>query len=675
MKTLLSTLACLFVSTVALADSLLPAPRRMEMRHGSFSLSLPSRVERCLPSVCSDTIERWVQGRCTARKPAGRRSRRIVRTELWMDAPSPEAYMLEISPDTLLVRVAGADACVRAVATLDQLAATSDAGTLPCCSVSDYPAYAWRGAMIDVSRHFFPMSFLRRQVDLLARYKMNRLHLHLTDAAGWRMEIKGYPRLTELAAWRTDSLWKTWWNGDRRYVEEGTPGAYGGYYTQDELRGLVDYAARRGITIIPEIEMPAHSEEVLTAYPHLSCTHEPYKQADFCPGNDSVYTFLADVLTQVMDVFPSTYIHVGGDEAAKASWPTCNLCQARMQSEGIDSIEGLQTYLMRRVGTFLRSHGRRLLGWDEIIDGGLGEGTAVMVWRDPKGGARAADLGYDVVMAPGAYCYLDFYQDAPDTQPEAIGGYTTLEKVYSFVPDAGMTPSQRARLMGVQGNLWTEYVPSTSHVEYMLYPRLLALAEIGWHGNDRQEYPAFRERALAQTRRLRAEGVAAFDLEHEAGDRPERSWPFEHRAVGAQVTYHHPYSPYYSGGGDSTLVDGKCGGWNYSDGRWLGFIGGDMPLNLTIDLGSVQTIGSISTDFYQNGGAWIWYPSSFTISLSDDGEHFRTVYTHGVPVDKGAKSATEWWEWTGNERARYIRLQGQCSEAGGWIFVDEIVVK
>lgn len=674
MKSLLSILACLMISAVATADSLLPAPRRMETLPGRFSLSLPCKVEGNLPSTYPDTIARWMQRHVTTTKKA-RRTRRIVRAEVWTDAPSAEAYALSITPDTILIRVASAEACLRAVATLDQLATGESAAGLPCCRITDYPAYGWRGAMLDVSRHFFPMSFVRRQVDLLARYKMNRLHLHLTDAAGWRMEVKGYPRLTELAAWRTDSLWKTWWNGDRQYLPEGTPGAYGGYYTQDELRDLVAYAAERGITIIPEIEMPAHSEEVLTAYPEYSCTHEPYKQADFCPGNDSVYTFLEDVLTQVMDIFPSEYIHVGGDEAAKASWPTCKLCKARMQSEGIETVDGLQTYMMRRIGRFLRSHGRRLLGWDEIIGENLGEGTTVMVWRGIDNGARAADLGYDVVMAPGAYCYLDAYQDAPDTQPEAIGGYTTLEKVYSFVPDAGMTDAQRAHVLGVQGNLWTEYIPTTSHVEHMLYPRLLALAEIGWSGAEGRDYSEFRPRAVEQTRRLRAEGVAAFDLEHEAGDRPERSMTLRHAAVGAKITYHHPYSPYYSGGGDSTLVDGLGGGWNYSDGRWLGFIGGDTPLDVTIDLGRVQSVSSVSTDFYQNGGAWVWFPTRFTVSLSDDGEHFRTVYTHGVPIDKAAPSATEWWTWKGNDRARYVRLQGQCSEAGGWIFVDEIMVK
>lgn len=652
------------------AQQLLPAPQEVQWQQGSFSLDVPFRLEN-MPA--QSPLSAWAQAVRTG-KAGGKKCARIVRLEEWTDAPSLEAYELRVGRDTLLVRAASRAAERWAVATLRQL---SDGGKegVRACRIVDYPQWGWRGAMLDVSRHFFPISFLRKQVDVLAQFKFNRLHLHLTDAAGWRMEIKKYPRLTQFAAWRTDSLWKTWWNGDRHYQEEGTPGAYGGYYTQAELRELVAYAAERGITIIPEIEMPAHSEEVLTAYPELSCTHEPYKQADFCPGNEQVYTFLEDVLTEVIDVFPSTFIHVGGDEAAKASWPDCPKCQTRMQQEGIDKVDGLQTYLIQRMGRFLKSKGRRLMGWDEIIDGGLGEGTAVMVWRGVDNGAKAADHGYDVIMSPGKYCYLDGYQDAPNTQPEAIGGFTTLEQTYSFNPAEGMTAEQRAHVKGVQGNLWTEYIPTQEHVEYMLYPRLLAIAEIGWNGTPKKDFAAFRSRALAHTNRLRQEGVHAFDLANEVGNRKEYSQTLSHKAVGATVTFHHPYSPHYAGSGDNTLTDGRGGGWNYGDGRWLGFIGGETPLDLTLDLGSEQTIHEVSTDFYQSGGAWIWYPSAFTLSVSTDGQTYETLYTNGTPIDKLAVSNTAWWTWQGTAKARYIRLQGQCSEPGGWIFVDEIVVK
>ena len=290
-------------------------------------------------------------------------------------------------------------------------------------------------------------------------------------------------------------------------------------------------------------------------------------------------------------------------------------------------------------------------------------------------GAKAADHGYEVIMAPGKDCYLDGYQEAPNTQPEAIGGYTTLEQTYSFNPTEGMTAEQRAHVKGVQGNLWTEYVPTQEHVEYMLYPRLLAIAEIGWNGTAKKDYAEFRQRALTHTNRLRKSGVNAFDLANEVGNRKEFYQTMPHKAVGATVTFHHAYSPYYAGSGDNTLTDGRGGGWNYGDSRWLGFIGGETPLDLTLDLGSVQSISEIATDFYQSGGAWIWYPSAFTISVSTDGQTFRDIYTNGTPIDKQAVSNTAWWTWRGTTEARYIRLQGKCSEPGGWIFVDEIVVK
>ena len=262
----------------------------------------------------------------------------------------------------------------------------------------------------------------------MAQYKFNYLHLHLTDAAGWRIEIKRYPRLTNFAAWRPQASWTEWAANGHRYTYADSCNAYGGYYTQDQLRHLVAYAAQRGITIVPEIEMPGHSEEVLTAYPELSCTHQPYQQADFCPGSIATYDFLENVLSEVMDVFPSKYIHIGGDEAAKKSWGSCPLCQQMMRQLACDK-DGLQAHLIAHMGRFLQRHGRQLVGWDEVIAANLPANTTVMVWRDTQYAHRALQHGYGVVLSPGAYCYLDAYQDAPHTQPEAIGGYLPLDKV------------------------------------------------------------------------------------------------------------------------------------------------------------------------------------------------------------------------------------------------------
>ena len=313
---------------------------------------------------------------------------------------------------------------------------------IPALCIKDEPRFPYRGMMLDVSRHFFDKEFVKKQMDILSYYKINRLHLHLTDAAGWRIEIKKYPRLTQFAAWRPQAVWKDWWNGDRKYCEENDPQAKGGYYTQDDIRELVSYAQQHYITLIPEIEMPAHSEEVLTAYPELSCTHEPYKQADFCIGNEKTFEFLENVLLEVMDLFPSKYIHVGGDEAGKASWKTCPLCQARMKEEGLKDVNELQSYLIHRMERFLNSHGRNLLGWDEILDGGLAPNATVMSWRGTEGGLKAVEAGHHAIMSPGEYCYLDGYQDAPYSQPEAIGGYLPLQKVYSYNPIPDTLPTR-----------------------------------------------------------------------------------------------------------------------------------------------------------------------------------------------------------------------------------------
>ncbi len=648
------------------ADRLLPAPREVEWQRGSLDVA-GLRWEN--PKSNWATIGGGLLAKTLPHTAAERPSGVLCFRPL-VGAVSPEAYELRVTPDSVVLSAAHPVGVLRGAQTLSQLL---EKGKLPCCVIKDAPAYAWRGAMLDVSRHFFPLDFVKKQIDVLSSYKINRLHLHLTDAAGWRMEIKRYPRLTSFAAWRPEKSWKTWWNGNRLYAEEGSEGAYGGYYTQKELRGLVKYAAERGITIVPEIEMPAHSEEVLTAYPELSCTHEPYKQADFCPGSVATYDFLENVLKEVMDVFPSEYIHVGGDEAAKASWPTCPLCQKKMKEMGFEHVDDLQTHLIAHMGRFLRNHGRRLVGWDEVIAPGLEKNSTVMVWRSAEYARSAAELGYDVVMAPGSNCYLDFYQDAPPTQPEAIGGYTTLEKVYGFNPLEGLPANLHPRVKGVQGNLWTEYVPTEEHVEYMLYPRMLALAEIGWNGTAEKNFKEFRARALKQTNLLRSSGVAAFDLAAEKGERIERSRPVKHKALNAKVNYNVAYSDKYAAGGAVALTDGLRGGWANNDGRWQGFIG-KGGLDVTIDLGSTKRIRRVATNFMQACGPEIFYPSSYVVSVSTDGKNFTEVGRKERASEKTINPDVELWQWQGSAKARYVRVQAAPSTFGGWLFADEIEV-
>ena len=558
------------------------------------------------------------------------------------------------------------------------MAQPSGAGSYSIASVEieDTPRFAYRGLMLDVSRHFSTKEFIKKQIDALAYYKINRLHLHLTDAAGWRLEIKKYPLLTEFAAWRTDPTWKQWWNGGRKYVRFDAPGAYGGYYTQDDIREILEYARQHYITVIPEIEMPSHSEEVLAAYPQLSCSGEPYKNSDFCVGNEETFTFLENVLTEVMELFPSEYIHIGGDEAGKSAWKTCPKCQKRMTDEHLANVDELQSYLIHRIEKFLNNHGRHLLGWDEILQGGIAPNATVMSWRGEEGGIAAVTSGHRAIMTPGAYCYLDSYQDAPYSQPEAIGGYLPLKKVYSYNPvPASLTAEQAKLVYGVQGNLWVEYIPTPEHVEYMIYPRILALAETAWSAPERKSWPDFHTRALSAVADLQAKGYHPFDLKKEIGSRPESLQPVSHLALGKKVIYNSPYSSHYLAQGNTALTDGIRGDWTYGDGSWQGFIS-DNRLDVTIDMEKETSIHSVTAAFMQVVGAEVFLPETVVISISDDGTHFTELRKQHFEVSKETPIRFTDISWQGEAKGRYVRYQAQAgSEFGGWIFTDEIIVK
>ena len=642
---------------------------------------------------------------------SGRVRQSIVRAE-------PESYVLNVTRDSVIIEAGDSAGLFYAWQTLSQLAGfplgvvetvsgqgyflqATDSVRIPCVTVRDSPRFAWRGYMQDVSRHFFDIGFLKKQIDAMAALKLNRLHLHLTDAAGWRVEIDRYPLLTSLAAWREGDLWKDWWFGDRKYLPEGTPGAYGGYYTKEQLRELVRYAAGRYVTIVPEIELPSHSEEVLTAYPELSCTGEPYKHSDFCIGKEETFEFLENVLTEIMDIFPSQYIHIGGDEASKKAWAECPLCQARMEALGLTHVDELQSYMIRRIGTFLESHGRTLVGWDEIMQGGADSAAVVMAWRGVDQGVRAAEGGNRTIMSPGAFCYFDTYQDDPSTLPPAMGGYTPLSKVYSFepVPD-GLNPEAASNIIGVQANLWCEYIPAEEHAELMIYPRLYALAEVAWSPASGRDYGDFHRRALVLCERMRADGYNVFDLAREVGDRPASQQSVEHLARDCKVIYNAPYNATYAAGGDTALTDGLHGGWTYGDGRWQGFISRGR-LDVTVDLGRLTDVRSVEADFIQVCGPEVFLPAEVVISASEDGSEFRELrrITREVVRDDRVTFVTDGWhaadasvsarsvsdDNNGPEisgltdgdfiRARYIRVQARSGQFGGWVFTDEIVVR
>ena len=665
-----------------LAQSVIPVPLKMEQGTGSFLLSEKTKLYTNLQGGEAELWEKYLKALPVQLKEARMKDRKqmlfLLITPKTHQLPSPESYTLSVTPQRIEIRATSGAGLFYGMQTLLQLMQPAGTGSYSIASVEieDTPRFAYRGLMLDVSRHFSTKEFIKKQIDALAYYKINRLHLHLTDAAGWRLEIKKYPLLTDFAAWRTDPTWKKWWNGGRKYLRYDEPGASGGYYTQDDIREILAYARQHYITVIPEIEMPSHSEEVLAAYPQLSCSGEPYKNSDFCVGNEETFTFLENVLTEVMELFPSEYIHVGGDEAGKSAWKTCPKCQKRMKDEHLANVDELQSYLIHRIEKFLNNHGRCLLGWDEILQGGIAPNATVMSWRGEEGGIAAVTSGHHAIMTPGAYCYLDSYQDAPYSQPEAIGGYLPLKKVYTYDPvPASLTAEQAKLVYGVQGNLWVEYIPTPEHVEYMIYPRILALAEVAWSAPERKSWSDFHTRALSAVADLQKKGYHPFDLSKEIGSRPESLQPVSHLALGKKVTYNSSYSAHYPAQGNTALTDGIRGDWTYGDGSWQGFIS-DNRLDVTIDMEKETPIHSITAAFMQVVGAEVFLPETVIISISDDGINFTELQKQHFEVSKETPIRFTDISWQGEAKGRYVRYQAQAgSEFEGWIFTDEIIVK
>jgi hexosaminidase len=436
------------------------------------------------------------------------------------DAAAPlESYRLSVTPRGVMLSAPTPVGLFHGLQTLRQLlpAEIEESAripshspvrwALPALEIEDAPRFPYRGILLDVARWFYPPEFIKKVIDLLALYKLNTLHLHLTDDQGWRLEIRKYPLLTQIGAWRRETIVGQHFDP---YVGDGKP--HGGFYTQQEMRELVAYAAARHITIIPEIEMPGHARAALAAYPELSCTGGPFEvstrwgvhQDIFCPS-ERTFGFLEDVLLEVMQVFPSRYIHIGGDEVPKDQWKASPVAQEVIRREGLANEEELQSYFIRRIEAFLRAHGRRLIGWDEILEGGLAPEATVMSWRGMAGGIDAARQGHDVIMTPTDHAYLDYYQGDPAGEPLAIGGFLPLDTVYAFEPmPQGLTPAQAVHVLGGQGSLWTEYIPTPAQAEYMLLPRMLALAEALWSPREARSWGRFVARLPAHFTRLDA---------------------------------------------------------------------------------------------------------------------------------------------------------------------------
>ncbi len=690
--------------------NLIPKPEQMTMTGGTFTV---------------DSLALF----------GGQSSRNIktVIDEAW--SGNPEGYQLDVTPGGIDLRAGSPDGLFYGMQTLRQLYA---GGEVPCVSIRDNPRFGYRGLHLDVSRHFFSKEEVMKLLDVMSFYKLNTLHMHLTDAGGWRIEIDKYPKLTSETAFRTESDWRKWWDGrDRKYLPEGTPGAYGGYYTKEDIREIVKHAASKHINIIPEIEFPGHSEEVLMAYPELSCSGKPYQNGDFCIGNEKSFTFMEDVLAEVIDLFPSEYIHVGGDEAGKSAWKKCPKCLALMKEKGMKSVDELQSYMIHRAEEFLISKERKLIGWDEILEGGLAPEATVMSWRGEDGGIKSARMGHDVVMTPGNYMYLDFYQADPKTQPYAIGGYTPIKKVYSYdpVPADSLTAEECRHILGVQANTWTEYIQTPEHLEYMMFPRALAVAEIGWTPQELRTWEDFKPRMNAHISKLQGMGIRTFTLSDElevtmqvdtAGREIEvildaEKYPAEiryttdgsvpvassalyagpitvqdsahikaaifrdgvlqgtptekkvdyHRAINKPIHYNSKLYEGYMAGGTNALLDGYRGGLTYLDGRWQGYLD---DLDCVIDMEEETDIHKVSIRFMQLIGPGVFQPGQVELLTSEDGENFisRGIVPTTVPADDPDLLFQE-YTFDGNWRTRYIRLKAPRANPG-FIFADEIVV-
>lgn len=609
---------------------------------------------------------------------------------------------------------------------------------LPYVKINDHPRFPYRGLHLDVSRHFFDKEEVKKLMNVMSYYKLNTLHLHLTDAGGWRLQIDKYPKLTQEGAFRTQSDWREWWdNGkDRQYLKEGTEGAYGGYYTKDDIRDMLAYAAEKYITIIPEIEFPAHSDEVFVAYPELCCAGKSHTSGDFCIGNPKTFEFMENVLTEVIELFPSEYIHIGGDEAGKNTWKTCPKCQALMKKEKLANVDELQSYMIRKAEEFLNSKGRRLIGWDEILEGGLAPEATVMSWRGEAAGFKSARMGHDVIMTPGSYMYFDFYQADPRHQPVAIGGYTPIRKVYNYnpIPQDSLTAEEAKHFLGVQANTWTEYIPTPEHLEYMMFPRALAVAEIGWTPQEKRDWQDFKPRVNAHIPVLQQMGLNPFPLSNELefdmvvdtiqkeirvtmdsekypaeihyttdGSTPTASSPIYqepivvkdsakivagifvngqlqdrvseqrvdyHKGIGKSIRFNSRLYPGYMAGGINAIINGYRGGLTYLDQRWQGYTDN---LDCVIDLGEVMDLHQVSSKWMQLTGPGVYQPEKVEVLTSEDGKNFTSqgVIPTTIPQDKSDLTFQE-YTFQGNWKARYVQLKAQNPK--GFIFVDEIVI-
>ena len=629
-----------------------------------------------------------------------------------MSMPS-EAYRMVIGVDKIEITAGEASGLQYALISLFQMVQFKGF-PLPMCTIEDSPSFRYRGMHLDVARHFFTVGEIKKYLDFLAFYKFNHFHWHLTDDQGWRIEIKKYPRLQEVAAYRKETLIGHYSDQPHRF--DGV--RYGGYYTQEEVKEIVAYAAARHINVVPEIEMPGHAQAALAAYPELGCTGGPYEVATkwgifddvFCP-NETTFRFLEDVIDEVMPLFPYDYIHIGGDECPKTSWKNSSYCQELIRKNGLKNEEELQSWFIRRMEKYINSKGKKIIGWDEILEGGLAPNATVMSWRGVSGGIQAARSNHDVIMTPGSHCYFDHYQSELQGEPLAIGGFTPISKVYHWNPVPDKLEKEKHRyILGGQANVWTEYIPTFGQVEYMAYARGKAMAEALWGTNtdyndflgrfilhhrfltEKETNVAFHILDLAplvkagdggpvrvrfdtrpgsiieytvngqdQYTALPGEDIvidrsAAFIFQAKQGNIYGRKLQLDfalHKATNAHIIIDPQPSPKYPANGPGSIVNGISGSSDkYGGTEWLGFEGTDAVI--TLDFKQKQDFHHIVLRFFKSEGQWIYLPSKTEIYLSDDNINYRK-YTEIGKIGADGKMGDVLFD-LGTVTARYIRV-------------------
>ncbi len=716
----LNTVFCYSLGTLSY-DNIIPKPVKIEKREGLFVFSQESKIfisDTILKKeaeVFNEFLQNYYGFSLEFTEEVPESNFINLSFDKNLDA---EAYCIEISIDKIEISGQQSGVFYALQSFLQMLPLVIyDYAEIQCVKIFDYPRFKWRGMHLDVCRHFFPKEFIFRYLDYMAAYRMNVFHWHLTEDQGWRIEIKKYPLLTEKGAWRQGTI--IGHAGSSDYEIDSVP--HGGFYTQEDIREIVAYAAARHITIVPEIEMPGHAMAALHAYPHLSCSGEQKDVATkwgvfehvFCT-KDEVFEFLEDVLSEVMELFPGEYIHIGGDECPKTAWKKCPACQKRILDEGLKDEYELQSYFIRRIERFINSNGRKLIGWDEILEGGLAPNAAVMSWRGTEGGIEAAKQGHFVVMSPGSHCYFDHYQGNPANEPLAIGGYTTLEKVYSYEPvPSELTEYEQKFILGAQGNVWTEYMKTEKHVEYMIFPRMLALAEVVWSPADARDYEDFRARAIRHfdyfdkrninyaksifeikmnavpdtvNRKIMLElsqEINAGDIYYRIndGDFIRYYFPFSidsscsvkailignegrilyesdqafeiSKTSGARISLKYPPSKKYNYGGAYTLVNGISGMVPWNGIEWLGFLNNNLIA--VIDFGQKERISAVEIHSYESAASWIYLPEQVRVYTSRNGKRFRlrTVLDSKEILEQGRIINAEFK----TRRAKYLKIE------------------